>query len=238
MESRFEHDFSRVRVHTNSKAIEAAQSVNALAFTVGHNIAFDRGQYAPETLSGKRLLAHELTHVTQQHGKGKILQKFSTGGAQDDVQEREAEQVAGDIAGGDGPQQKRCSVAGECVNRKWKFEYDGCSKPWFIPNAVNFNYNNPTRGKDTHFAKCESEPGGRACDRHDECYQTYGSDRSKCDAKFAHNMYLICNGSKEGPKVKDRCYLWAKRYFQAVNLFAGSAFRRQQKRVGKCINGK
>ncbi len=69
MESRFGHDFSNVRVHTNAQAFESARSVNALAYTVGRNIVFGTGQYQPETMTGKRLLAHELTHVVQQRGQ-------------------------------------------------------------------------------------------------------------------------------------------------------------------------
>ena len=66
MEGRFGHDFSRVRVHTDSKAATSAQAVNALAYTWGQDIAFKAGQYQPETNTGRRLLAHELTHVIQQ----------------------------------------------------------------------------------------------------------------------------------------------------------------------------
>jgi hypothetical protein len=66
MESRFGHDFSKVRVHTDSKAAESAESVNALAYTVGKNVVFNTGQYSPETNTGKQLLAHELTHTIQQ----------------------------------------------------------------------------------------------------------------------------------------------------------------------------
>lgn len=65
-ENRFGANFSPVRVHTNNRATETAKSINARAFTVGNNIAFSAGQYAPETYSGKRLMAHELTHVVQQ----------------------------------------------------------------------------------------------------------------------------------------------------------------------------
>jgi uncharacterized protein DUF4157 len=67
MEPRFGHDFSDVRVHTNSKATESAQAVNALAYTVGRDVVFGAGQYTIETSVGKRLLAHELTHVVQQN---------------------------------------------------------------------------------------------------------------------------------------------------------------------------
>jgi len=68
MEPRLGHEFSRVRVHTDTRAAESAQAVNALAYTVGQNLVFNQGQYAPGTLGGKRLLAHELTHVAQQSG--------------------------------------------------------------------------------------------------------------------------------------------------------------------------
>lgn len=64
-ESRFGHDFSRVRVHTDDAA---AASVRAHAFTVGERIVFAANQYRPTTHEGRRLLAHELTHVVQQSG--------------------------------------------------------------------------------------------------------------------------------------------------------------------------
>jgi len=66
MESRFGHDFSQVRVHSDTKASESAQEVNALAYTVGKDVVFGAGRYAPGTVAGRRLLAHELTHVVQQ----------------------------------------------------------------------------------------------------------------------------------------------------------------------------
>ena len=69
-EPRFGRDFSDVRVHTNGAAAQAAHAVNALAYTSGREIVFGQGQYAPETDSGRRLLAHELTHVVQQDAMG------------------------------------------------------------------------------------------------------------------------------------------------------------------------
>jgi hypothetical protein len=68
MESRFGHDFSGVRVHTDSRAAESARAVNALAYTVGRNVVFDSGRYTPKTQEGQKLMAHELTHVVQQSG--------------------------------------------------------------------------------------------------------------------------------------------------------------------------
>jgi hypothetical protein len=65
-EPRFQHSFASVRVHAGSEAAQAAQRVRARAFTVGSDIVFGAGQYAPDTIGGRRLLAHELTHVIQQ----------------------------------------------------------------------------------------------------------------------------------------------------------------------------
>jgi hypothetical protein len=66
-EPRLGVDFSQVRVHTDTRAAQAAQSINAKAFTTGRDIVFGSGQYSPGTSSGKHLLAHELTHVAQQN---------------------------------------------------------------------------------------------------------------------------------------------------------------------------
>jgi hypothetical protein len=77
MESRFGQDFSQVRVHTGAAAAESARAVRAQAFTVGRDVAFGEGQYAPQTSAGRRLLAHELTHVLHQNGVPKV-QRQST----------------------------------------------------------------------------------------------------------------------------------------------------------------
>jgi hypothetical protein len=66
MEPRFGHDFSRVRVHTDGAAAESARAVNAFAYTVGRDVVFEAGEYAPSTWIGRNLLAHELTHTIQQ----------------------------------------------------------------------------------------------------------------------------------------------------------------------------
>ncbi len=68
MESRFGHDFGDVRVHRDARAAQSARALNADAYTLGSHIAFAPGLFAPETASGQRLIAHELTHVLQQRG--------------------------------------------------------------------------------------------------------------------------------------------------------------------------
>lgn len=65
-EPRFGHDFSQVRVHADGQAAHAAQALQARAYTVGRDIVFGAGQYAPGAPEGRRLLAHELAHVVQQ----------------------------------------------------------------------------------------------------------------------------------------------------------------------------
>ncbi|MDQ2752856.1 MAG: DUF4157 domain-containing protein, partial [Bacteroidota bacterium] len=75
-EPRMGYDFSDVKIHTDSMAAKSARSINALAYTMGNNIIFNVGQYTPDTDAGKRLLAHELTHTSQQGGAA--IKKTST----------------------------------------------------------------------------------------------------------------------------------------------------------------
>lgn len=76
MEPRFGHDFSGVRAHTGAEAAGLARSVQARAFTLGQDIVFGGGEYAPGTHAGQRLLAHELTHTIQQGERGGQLQRL------------------------------------------------------------------------------------------------------------------------------------------------------------------
>ncbi len=69
MESRFGADFGGVRIHTGSEAGHLSAELNAQAFTVGSDIYFNQGKFAPESASGQHLLAHELTHTIQQGGE-------------------------------------------------------------------------------------------------------------------------------------------------------------------------
>lgn len=66
METRFGHDFSQVRVHSDTRAAASARAINAQAYTVGRDVVFGSDQYARGSTEGRRLLAHELTHVLQQ----------------------------------------------------------------------------------------------------------------------------------------------------------------------------
>src|SRR5690606_20940127 len=70
LEPRFGRDFSNVRVHTDARAAGLARAVQAQAFTVGRDVVFGAGAFRPETQAGRRLLAHDLTHVVQQGSAG------------------------------------------------------------------------------------------------------------------------------------------------------------------------
>ncbi len=64
-EVRFGRDFRGVRVQTGAAADRAARDIAAQAFTVGESIAFADGAYDPHSPHGRRVLAHELSHVAQ-----------------------------------------------------------------------------------------------------------------------------------------------------------------------------
>ncbi len=69
MEARLGRELGDVRIHTDGLASQSTEAVSARAYTVGRNVAFRRGEYAPHTTGGRRLLAHELAHVLQQQGQ-------------------------------------------------------------------------------------------------------------------------------------------------------------------------
>jgi len=72
-EPKLGYDFSRVKIHTDTRARNTAKRMNALAYTTGPHIVFAPGQFAPQSYEGKKLLAHELTHVVQQSATKPLL---------------------------------------------------------------------------------------------------------------------------------------------------------------------
>jgi hypothetical protein len=141
MESAFGHDFSRVRVHTGSHAAELSQNLNARAFTIGSDVAFDAGEYRPGTLTGDALLAHELAHVVQQGGalSASPYEKGRRGG---EALEEDADMAAvgavssiwggakglSSISGGAAPQLKSRLGLQRCA-RSPKFSKTACKNP-------------------------------------------------------------------------------------------------------------
>ena len=83
MEPRFGHDFSHVRVHADESAEMSARTINAHAYTVGNDIVFGHGRFDFNGTEGRRLIAHELTHVVQQsaeHASGAAAQQLAGAG--------------------------------------------------------------------------------------------------------------------------------------------------------------
>ena len=93
IEPRLGHDFSHVRVHTDSRAAESARAVNALAYAVGRDVVFGADRYAPATSEGRKLIAHELIHVAQQLNNAIQPGRLSIGPA-GDAYETEADSLA------------------------------------------------------------------------------------------------------------------------------------------------
>jgi hypothetical protein len=116
-EPRFGHDFAHVRVHADAQAAESARAVKALAYTVGPHIVWGAAIRDPDSRAGRRLLAHELTHVLQQSAAapsglppcGTALPDAAPPGA---AQERDAEDAARAVAAGETPQLRARSGLG------------------------------------------------------------------------------------------------------------------------------
>jgi hypothetical protein len=147
MEQRFGHDFSGVRVHSSPAAAQSTRELNALAYTAGRDIVFDAGKFAPDTNDGRRLLAHELTHVVQQRGQRVAAQMKLAVGTPGEAGEREADAAADavmqgrsvpSIAQGVTSIQRKCYSAGlgapkpDCTPSQqttvgWQFQFKvGC----------------------------------------------------------------------------------------------------------------
>lgn len=90
LEPRLGNDFSHVRVHTDSRAAASVRAFDARAYAIGRNIVFGAGHYAPATDRGRRLLAHELTHVAQQGQARGMVSPSTTAHARSEAEARQA----------------------------------------------------------------------------------------------------------------------------------------------------
>lgn len=106
-EPRFGHDLSDIQVHADARAGESAQAVDALAYTVGRDVVFGSGQYAPHTTAGRHLLAHEITHTLQQGllPAGLRIEESSS------AAERESNEAADAVMNGSAPLMARQDVS-------------------------------------------------------------------------------------------------------------------------------
>ncbi len=109
-------------------------------------------------------------------------------------------------------------------------ETNGCSVPYFICYLFQINCNNPAE------EECgEASSFLEACDAHDTCYQTCGSDRiGSCDASFSSNLWLVCNPLSGQCRVD--CLWWRDKYVGAVLLFGEGAWEDDQVNACACCD--
>ncbi|HLY57123.1 MAG TPA: DUF4157 domain-containing protein [Stellaceae bacterium] len=124
MEPRFGHDFGDVRIHRDAAAAASARQVNATAYTVGRDIVFDSGRYAPATAEGVHLLAHELTHVVQQRAAAPRVARQPAG---NDPEKADAPQAPAPDGGDSGAAQPMAGASKDCLDR-CEQQFDDCRK--------------------------------------------------------------------------------------------------------------
>lgn len=160
METRFGTDFSDIKIHTGSQAVEMSRELNAQAFTVGNDIYFNEGKYNPNSDSGKHLLAHELTHTVQQKDSAKrkvqrsLCIKSVFGGEVkfNNLTTSELSNIAvineDDFAG----------ITTPPVNNRWYncdgFWYNGFSDWFKIPDHCKVEVNASPRARRGFFSSC------------------------------------------------------------------------------------
>jgi hypothetical protein len=145
MESRFGESFTDVRIHTGNRAADAADGLHSRAFTVGNDIVFAEGEYAPDNTEGQRLLAHELAHVIQQRHPG-------GSGSGERETENDAHDAATQVIGGSTPVIRTQAAHGTVqrfgerelpvafiflLNNVWQVEVDGANVVAFQAEAAD-----------------------------------------------------------------------------------------------------
>jgi hypothetical protein len=133
MEPRFGYDFSDVRIHTDAKAAASAKAVNAKAYTVGRNIVFGRGGYGAGAIS-RHLLAHELAHVVQQ--RGSRTAQAQAIGPENDSYEREAENAAKNVDGGNSAHETARNTDTHALQRTPARKVSCAPGPLHLPNGT------------------------------------------------------------------------------------------------------
>jgi hypothetical protein len=146
MESAFRADFSGVHIHTGTDAAQMSRELNAQAFTVGSDIYFNSGKFAPDTSAGKQLLVHELTHTIQQTGGigRKIQRDVGTAVYQDTVSSLSTNTGSPGIYEGSVNRQQFRNDADRQANRNAFYDanvnvrFDATQCKFFVPVKVKF----------------------------------------------------------------------------------------------------
>jgi hypothetical protein len=151
VEQEFQTQLGPVRIHTNERAHALSQSVNALALTAGRDIFFSRGAYNPKTISGLRLLKHELAHVVQQGGQLSADMKL---GEPDSSAEREAETISAGTSSYRSKRPTAYSAAGAIQRVWWPWQKEKTKK---LSGTANEVYQMQHKGGSTGYFKPDTE---------------------------------------------------------------------------------
>jgi uncharacterized protein DUF4157 len=210
MASRLRHDFRDVRVHTGPEAAASARELGANAYTFGSHVVFGAGRYAPDTVPGARLLAHELTHVRQQHTIGPRVQRqgvhppFDVGPAERDADLEEVAEPVKTI-----PSCKlQIYAEGTCEHLACNSKYACCDPEGGIycegKTKSNVSPDCPSQRWAPMFT-CDSTCEGairKGCDDMGDWMALPGKDfaRSKCNEEWT----ICANGKQTTGHVRDR----------------------------------
>jgi outer membrane protein OmpA-like peptidoglycan-associated protein len=154
MEARFGQDFEHVRVHADGPARKSAEAVDAKAYTVGHHVVFGANRYAPASVDGRRLLAHELAHVMQPDSAKPLLQRDA-----EEEKEPPKMSVSGDSI-------RKSPPGGVAIRNgalEWKLEFVGKDTEITMGSAKDLSLN-VSLGRDVFFsATYTPQAGASAC---------------------------------------------------------------------------
>lgn len=209
----FTYDFSQVRIHTDVRAAESARSVNASAYTVGHDIVFDVGEYRPGTREGRRLLAHELTHVVQQQaGSRPQVQRQEKKGTkkQEWVKDRDGELYYESEAKAEQRMDKleeegawsEYRVTSFSVKGKkfWRVEMRGPKKAGEAKKKAPLETEAPPKKGDKKTTEPKGEEKPAAPKKEDKGAAAKGDKEAKAPEKAAKGAGKVCLTFDDGPQ--------------------------------------
>jgi outer membrane protein OmpA-like peptidoglycan-associated protein len=206
-ESRFGSDLSKVRIHSGTRTAASLRRLHADAYTVGTHIVV--GTVRVGGNAGKRLLAHELSHVLQQeHGHPLIQRQGPAGPTCNGASYDPATECCCNgqvLRGACGAPSATCANATTRDN-----EYDGCSVPKWLQSG--YSKDNPAGASDTWFSdpSIPSRAPGTfvptyPCDVHDKCYQTCGKTKEECDEQLFKDAEAVCAATRGDGTVQWEC---------------------------------
>jgi hypothetical protein len=202
MEPGFGYDFSDVRLHTDNRAAESARAVNAVAYTVGTNIAFQRQRYNPKTEEGKKLLAHELAHVVQQRAFTHPGPVSLTTNQPGDSDEREAEGAAAKIMTPQTTKKPSLTLSSASVTLRRQADSTAAASDGRPGCRIGAGITNGTCS--TYFANSWWLPFAYANNATCACKETPNTPTANCVRKFLQDRLAATSGGLKALAVTQK----------------------------------